>query len=261
MHYYWYHIAFVLLITAIIGCRSGSGQQSEKKSNDKNLGLAHTEEAASPIDKQLEWQDSLRLLLIPYQSLDKPVWLTELFDGHEGMRVVLAYEGSENFTGKPIYPCGRCYLHKDAAKQLLAANQYFHQNQGYHLKIFDACRPLIFQEILWKEMPDPNYLANPNQISMHSRGLAVDITLIDSFGVELDMGTPFDFFGKASYHAYEQLPESIKENRRILKEGMAKFGFSAITSEWWHYYFRRAHADPVKWVWSCEGLPNEGASQ
>ena len=78
-------------------------------------------------------------------------------------------------------------------------------------------------------------MADPKKGSNHNRGTAVDITLVDSLGVELEMGTDFDYFGNKAHHAYTYLPKQTLENRKLLKSVMESHGFWSITSEWWHY--------------------------
>ncbi|MFO1242433.1 MAG: M15 family metallopeptidase [Rickettsiales bacterium] len=105
----------------------------------------------------------------------------------------IAYATSQNFTGKPVYKQARCFLHPEAAAALKKAIGYAAE-LGFTLKIFDAYRPPEAQFKLWEHTPDPNFLADPNKGSPHSRGVAIDLNLVDKDGLELDMGTPFDTF-------------------------------------------------------------------
>jgi D-alanyl-D-alanine dipeptidase len=79
---------------------------------------------------------------------------------------------------------------------------------------------------------------------MHNKGGAVDITLVDSLGNELPMGTEFDHFGIEAHHGYTKLPQKIIENRKLLKSTMEKNGFRSITTEWWHYDFQSVKKYP-----------------
>jgi len=88
---------------------------------------------------------------------------------------------------------------------------------------------------MWEIVSNPNYVADPKKGSIHNRGGAVDISLADSDGKELDMGTPFDFFGPEASHDFENLSEEVKENRKILRKIMTRSGFRIFESEWWHY--------------------------
>ena len=91
------------------------------------------------------------------------------------------------------------------------------------------------QKKMWQIVSNPIYVANPSKGSIHNRGCAIDITLVNSNGEELDMGTPFDFFGEESSHNYQNLSEEVKRNRSYLKEVMLKHNFKSFDSEWWHY--------------------------
>ncbi|MCH2046820.1 MAG: hypothetical protein MK212_22080, partial [Saprospiraceae bacterium] len=88
--------------------------------------------------------------------------------------------------------------------------------------------------------PNPSYVANPYKGigSIHNRGGAVDITIVEANGKELDMGTEFDFFGKKAHQDFTDLPTEILENRKQLRSVMESSGFGSIRTEWWHYSFR-----------------------
>ena len=88
---------------------------------------------------------------------------------------------------------------------------------------------------MWKILPGTHYIANPAKGSKHNRGAAVDLTLVDAQGRELNMGTPFDFFGKEAHHTYTEHTKEVLENRKLLKETLNKYNFKSIYSEWWHY--------------------------
>src|SRR5271154_4235777 len=96
-----------------------------------------------------------------------------------GVDIRLAYATAENFTGRPIYRHARCYLHADAAAALRRAVDLA-GGLGYRLKIFDAFRPSEAQWVMWTHTPDPEFLADPRRGSPHSRGIALDLTLLDA---------------------------------------------------------------------------------
>ncbi len=148
----------------------------------------------------------------------------------------LKYATSDNFLKKPVYSCGNCYLRLDVARKLVQANNYF-ISKGYRIKLFDCYRPLSVQKKMWAILPDPRYVANPysSNGSYHNRGAAVDITLVDFSGKDVDMGTPFDHFGKKSHFDNKTLPSEIIANRIFLREGMEMAGFNGIRTEWWHF--------------------------
>ena len=163
----------------------------------------------------------------------------------------MKYATTANFLKEQVYPCAECYLRVKTVKSLLAANQAF-LAQGYRIKLYDCYRPKAIQKKMWKLVPDANYVANPKKGSIHNKGGAVDISLVDSLGVELDMGTPFDFFGEEAGHNYTNLPEAVLNNRKFLKQIMLQNNFTSFDSEWWHYNLVNSKADEVSNLkWRC----------
>ena len=146
----------------------------------------------------------------------------------------IRYATKNNFLKKKVYPEARCFLRKAAAEKLNLIQKEL-ETIGLGLKIFDGYRPLSVQREMWKIMPDKRYVADPAKGSRHNRGAAVDLTLVDKNGNELEMPTPFDSFEKRAHHSYQNLSDKIKQNRWILRTIMEKYGFKPITSEWWHY--------------------------
>ncbi len=163
----------------------------------------------------------------------------------------LKYATPDNFLKQAVYDCGECYLRKSTAEALVKANEAFKQ-LGYRIKLFDCYRPLSVQKKMWKILPGTHYVANPAKGSKHNRGAAVDLTLVGAQGKELNMGTPFDFFGKEAHHTYTQHSKEVLENRKLLKETLDKFNFKSIYSEWWHYEYRPEMQSKVEnFEWQC----------
>jgi D-alanyl-D-alanine dipeptidase len=165
------------------------------------------------------------------------------------IRVALHYSTSQNFLNKPLYEgLTSCYLPCEVAIKLCNAQFYLKsQFPNYNLIIFDAVRPLHIQKQMWDELEIPakqkiKYLANPNELSLHNYGAAVDIGIIGNNNVLLNMGTPFDFFGDLSEPKKEKqllaqgtLSKEALNNRLILRNAMKKAGFTIIGTEWWHF--------------------------
>ncbi len=156
----------------------------------------------------------------------------------------LVYATPHNFTGKPIYREAHCLLLEPAEVALRKAVDLA-ESAGMTLRIFDAYRPPQAQKVLWDFLPDPTYIAELGRGSNHSRGTAVDLTLIDGDGQPLDMGTGFDEMVKASEHFHPGLPQSVQRNRLLLLGIMHAAGFAHIASEWWHYELPGSRALPV----------------
>ncbi|MCE2612484.1 M15 family metallopeptidase [Flavobacteriaceae bacterium D16] len=174
-----------------------------------------------------------------------------LADYSEDFAYDLRYATENNFLKAQVYECAECYTRVKTAKALLAANEEF-MAQGYRILFFDCYRPNSVQYKMWEIVPNPQYVANPVKGSVHNRGGAVDISLVDLKGRELAMGTDFDYFGKRAYHDNFDLPEEILQNRKLLKETMERHGFQSIRTEWWHYNYTAAYRDAVAdFRWEC----------
>ena len=164
----------------------------------------------------------------------------------------MKYATPDNFLKEKVYPCGECFLRVKTIKSLIAANKAF-IDKGYKIKLYDCYRPRAIQKQMWKIVPNPTYVANPKKGSIHNKGGAVDITLVDSLGIELNMGTKFDFFGEEASHNYSNLSKDILANRKFLKEIMLQNNFKSFDSEWWHYNLTNSSADKVSnQKWRCE---------
>jgi D-alanyl-D-alanine dipeptidase len=164
----------------------------------------------------------------------------------------IKYATTDNFLKQKVYDCPDCFLRLKTASALINANKDF-LKMGYRLKIFDCYRPHDVQKKMWAILPGTHYVANPKRGSIHNRGGAVDVTLIDFNGKELDMGTEFDFFGKEAHHTYTKHSESIQNNRNILKYTLKKHGFRSIYSEWWHYETIGAKQEKISnFKWHCD---------
>ncbi|EIA07961.1 M15 family metallopeptidase [Flavobacterium frigoris] len=163
----------------------------------------------------------------------------------------MKYATADNFLNSKVYDCAECYLRLKTVSALVEANKEFIK-KGYRIKLFDCYRPLDIQKKMWKIVSDPQYVADPAKGSIHNRGGAVDITLVDSKGKEVDMGTSFDHFGIEASHNYTNLSSIIKENRGLLKRVMTVAGFNSFDSEWWHYNLKTGLNDKVSNLkWDC----------
>ncbi|WP_310377715.1 M15 family metallopeptidase [Flavobacterium sp.] len=163
----------------------------------------------------------------------------------------LKYATDDNFLKSKMYECGTCFLRLKTLNNLIEANKEF-KKKGYKIKLFDCYRPLQVQRKMWALVPNPEYVANPTKGSIHNRGGAVDITLVDEAGNELDMGSAFDFFGAASSHFYKELPKEVLKNRQLLKKIMLRHNFESFDSEWWHYNLKGSRKDKISnFVWEC----------
>ncbi len=161
-----------------------------------------------------------------------------------GVQLEIAYATSDNFTGEPIYARPGCYLHPEAAA-CLEQSVGLAKELGLGIKIFDAYRPAEAQWVMWNHTPDPEFLADPRRGSPHSRGVAVDLTLIDGTGKELEMGTGFDAFTPLSHHGNTEISREAQRNRHILMGIMTTAGWDFFRNEWWHYQLFNSRNYPL----------------
>lgn len=164
-----------------------------------------------------------------------------------GVRVDLRYVGSNNFAGRSLYGSLDCaWLRREAAAGLQAAAQWLHARRpGWTILVLDALRPQRVQEAIWKDVegtPMQHYFAHPGRGSIHSFGMAVDVTVLDPQGRELDMGAAFDEMDAISHPEFEAellaqgrlRPEHLAA-RGWLRAAMRQAGFHGISTEWWHF--------------------------
>ncbi|MEM7403044.1 MAG: D-alanyl-D-alanine dipeptidase [Myxococcota bacterium] len=146
----------------------------------------------------------------------------------------IRYATSNNIVGKPLYRQAICYMHRDTATALMRVQTMLRQQQ-LGLKIFDAYRPAAAQEALWQAVPDPRYVSNPQQGGRHSRGTAVDVTLINAQGQELPMPSGFDEMNRKAHRDYQEATAAALRHRDQLEQAMQQHGFVPFATEWWHF--------------------------
>lgn len=151
------------------------------------------------------------------------------------------YATTDNFTGQVLYPSAECYLLEHVA-HALADVQTELNSYGYGLKVWDAYRPLSVQRIMFETVqgtPQEMYVANPKMGGKHTRGTAVDVTLIFlKSGKEVPMPTPFDDFTERAWRTSTDCPYRTQVNRRFLENFMHKHGFVGLPHEWWHFDYQ-----------------------
>jgi len=179
-----------------------------------------------------------------------PAGFSDVQDLDPSIRIDIKYATTDNFTHAQIYDCGRCLLRTEAAEALVKVHKSL-KKRGLGLKMFDCYRPRPYQQRLWDKVPNPDYVTPPAKGSMHSRGAAVDLILVDAQGNELEMGTPYDFFGKEAHTDYLQHPKKVLNNRNTLKEAMLEQGFKGIRTEWWHFSYQKRSFPLSSELWPC----------
>lgn len=175
--------------------------------------------------------------------------LVNIKDLDSSICVDLKYSSTDNFLQKDVYgDFKNVYLQKEVAEKLVLAQLFLKSKFPYYrLIVFDAARPRSIQQIMWDTIQVPQfektkYLSNPKFGSLHNYGAAVDVSILDNEGKELDMGTKYDFFGELAYPEKEEqlvregkLKKDHIENRKLLRSVMLQAGFFNIQTEWWHF--------------------------
>ncbi len=188
-------------------------------------------------------------------SQEIPKGFTYLNDMDNSIQIELRYLSNNNFIGKPIdgYQSNCLIISTETAKALKKVQEIL-QKKGLSLKIFDGYRPQkavnhfvtwakVLNDTLMKQQYYPkvakSQLFNQGYIaskSGHTRGSTIDLTIVDATtGKELDMGSPYDFFGVQSHPFYKNITKKQKENRMLLRNVMLKNGFKPYDNEWWHF--------------------------
>lgn len=185
----------------------------------------------------------MMLIVLPIYSASDG--LVNLKEACPRIIIDLKYATADNFLKQKVYDDSNCYVLKILVQKLNKAQQILEQD-GLGLKVFDGYRPLAVQKKMWAIMPDSRFVANPYQGgSIHNRGAAVDLTLVDSRGNELEMPTPFDSFVAKAYQFSKEPTAQQRANRMLLRKVMAEVGLDYIRTEWWHYQIPGGRQYPV----------------
>lgn len=191
---------------------------------------------AQPVSKKSEWMDD-QLYSRTITQINAKLAALDMVDigrMQEDWLIEMRYAGTDNFVGRVLYPSSVCLLMNDTAKKLSQAHRQFKQ-YGYRLKIWDAYRPSSYQRILYDAAQDKSFVAHPNTGSKHSRGAAVDVTLVDATGKELAMPTGFDAFVPQAALQHPTNTGTAKAHATLLKDVMEGVGFCPLDQEWWHF--------------------------
>lgn len=149
--------------------------------------------------------------------------------------VDLRYATADNFTGQVIYDFTEPYLRYGTVRKLMAVQEDLRQLE-LNMKIWDGFRPFSAQIKMWEVFPDDTYVADPTiGASNHNRGCAIDLTLVDKEGRELEMPSEFDNFTTQANRDYSDCTEVQAEHAQLLEILMEKHGFKGYYGEWWHF--------------------------
>lgn len=238
-------VAAVLIFT-FSSCRKREYHVDIQPTQTQALPVETTESAVTQVPTQAPTETTVETTLPPELADDT---FARVLDYIPTASQELFYATENNFTGHRIYEFEEVYLRFGTLKKLMLVAQEL-EEQGLYLKIWDGFRPVSAQFKLWEICPDPTYVANPNKgYSNHSRGNAVDLTLVDENGQELEMPTGFDDFSTKADRDYSDCNETAAANAKLLEEAMQKHGFKGYYGEWWHFndtdaYLVEEHFEP-----------------
>lgn len=159
--------------------------------------------------------------------------LTDLRTLIPDLVIDLRYGTTNNVTGKILYEDVQPCLVPAAAEALVQAAEQL-RLEGYRIVVWDAYRPEAAQAALRQANDDERYVL---EVSNHSKGLAVDVTLIDEVGNYVDMGTDYDDFSERAHVGAKQITRRQARNRAILSGSLVAAGFKEWPYEWWHFDF------------------------
>jgi len=176
-----------------------------------------------------------------------PEPLVDLVQVVPELQVELRFATERQFLKKAVYPFHRAWAQPALAQRLQKAQAWL-KPKGYRLKIWDAYRPMAFQELFWQKIKNENFISHPRKGGRHTRGTAVDLTLVDAQGQELEMPTPYTEFSQRAFRDYQKLPSKARANRSLLEQAMKQGGLEPLPTEWWHFDLPGWRKFPVlKW--------------
>lgn len=236
-----------LLLISLLACsntaKKGTTNISEiadSLPSEPEIPVADVEEVLPPEPMGRDTSDLERTLIA--QGLIDATILDSSFV------VQMKYSTEDNFLGKDVYgDYDRCYLQPAVAERLVKGHTWLKENHPrLRYILFDCVRPRSVQYQMWeivKGTDQQNYVAPPGGGgSMHNYGAAVDLGIIHLDTGLVDMGTPFDFFGRLAQPRHEvdyvkkgKLTQEQLDNRRIMRASLLEAGFHGILSEWWHF--------------------------
>lgn len=231
-------IIFFILTIFFVSCKSKTDSQPDPRDEVlfEEADYKEEDDVSDIEEKTIE------------ESIEREGWIS--FSENEYQNLDIRYATKNNFVKEAMYECGKCFLRREAGEALQKVAQSLAQI-NYKLVLFDCYRPKPVQQKLWDKVPNPSYVTPPKKGSMHNRGVAVDLSIMDDKGNYLEMGTGYDFFGVEAHTDNFDHPEAVLKNRRLLDDLMVKYGFKGIRTEWWHFSFVDGSYEIADWEWEC----------
>jgi len=176
----------------------------------------------------------------PKEENKREAHLVELITLDSTIKLDIRYATDKNFVGRAVYPEGRAFLQKPAAKALLRVHKKL-KKQGLGLVIFDGYRPWTITKLFWNVVPEDKrkFVADPAKGSKHNRGCAVDLSVYDlKTGELIDMPSGYDEFTERASPNYAGGTPQQRANRDMLRKLMEDESFTVNPNEWWHFDFK-----------------------
>ncbi|MGB0915064.1 MAG: M15 family metallopeptidase [Crocinitomicaceae bacterium] len=227
--------SWILILGIIYSCKS------EVKTAEPHVVIQDSIPEVAPFDSTL--LNSIEIAM-------GKIGLVELQKVDSSIQVDLKYASTDNFMGIQLYDTlTRLFLQEDVAIRLSKSQQFLDSlKPGFSLLVYDGVRPRDVQQEMWNALDSipiyrrGKFVSNPRNGSVHNFGAAVDLTIVDSMGVELDMGAGYDDFREIAFPKHEarflksgELTKEQYNNRKLLRRVMRYSKFYNIPSEWWHF--------------------------
>jgi D-alanyl-D-alanine dipeptidase len=238
---------FLLCFSLCASCQNKKNRNGERKVN-RTTTVRHIAPSASN-DGGYRYGSPSKPKSATARHLDS-LGLVNIGEADSSIVIHLMYAYSDNFTGHVLYKDLReAYLHRHAARALLRAQNLLRRlHPSYRLLVYDAARPMNIQQEMWdvvKHSPKDIYVSNPaHGGGLHNYGLAVDISIADSLGRPIPMGTKVDHMGYESHIDHESalvrkgvITPTAYRNRLLLRKVMRSAGFRPLRTEWWHFNY------------------------
>lgn len=236
---------FLFIFLSLLVCASCHQPVKRQSLSEKSQPLKIQPSHSASFKKQNKSRTALYL---------DSMGLKNIVEADSTIVVRLMYARADNFTGKILYAdLKEGYLQENALRSLLRAQRFLRKHHpNYRLIVYDATRPMSIQQKMWDAVAKTNktiYVSNPaHGGGLHNYGLAVDISILDSVGNPLAMGTKVDYMGAKAHITYEAqmvrkgiLTEQEYRNRLLLRSVMRKGGFHPLPTEWWHFNYCNRH--------------------
>jgi D-alanyl-D-alanine dipeptidase len=165
----------------------------------------------------------------------------------ENVKLDVRYATTNNFLNAPTYSEAKSFLHRPAVMALNEANKRFNA-MGYGIVVHDAYRPWYVTKIFWDatEGDERNFVANPDNGSIHNRGSAIDLTLYElKTGEVIKMVGTYDEMTDRSYPEYMGGTALERWHRALLRHVMEDVGFTILENEWWHFDYKDWQEYPI----------------